>query len=84
MNDTPESSDRNTLTITTPAGTVEAEVLTKTETWALAQFVGRVGWSEFSTHAADNDEAFLIKQAFDKLQDVLARSGYAPRGSENK
>lgn len=78
MNENPESRDQNTLTITTPVGTVEAEVLTKAETWALSQFVGRLGWSEFSTHAADDDEAFLIKQAFDKLHDVLARSGYAP------
>jgi len=76
MNERPVSRDQNTLTITTPAGAVEAEVLTKAETWALAHFVGRVGWPEFSTHAADNDEAFIIKQAFDKLQDVLARSGF--------
>lgn len=79
MNETPESSNQNTLTISTPAGAVEAEVLTEAETWALAHFVKRVSWSEFSANTADDGEAFLIKQAFDKLQDLLARSGYAPR-----
>lgn len=77
MNENPESSDQNTLTITTPKG-VGAESLSEAETWALAHFVGRVSWAEFSANDSDNDEAFLIKQAFDKLQDVLARSGYAP------
>lgn len=77
MIETPESFDQNTLTITTPTGAMQSEVLTKAETWALAHFVGRIGWPEFSTHAADNDEAFLIKQAFDKLQDALVRSGFS-------
>lgn len=79
MNEPTQSIDQNTLMITTPAGAIETEVLTKAETWALAHFVGRVGWPEFSAHAADTDEAFLIKQAFDKLQDVLKRSGFASR-----
>lgn len=76
MDETPENICQFKLTITTQAGAVDAEVLTKAETWALAHFVGRVGWHEFSAHAANNDEAFLIKQAFDKLQEALARSGF--------
>lgn len=76
MNETPSSSDETILTITTPTG-AGTESLTKAETWALAHFVDRLSWSELLAYAADNDEAFLIKQAFDKLQDVLTRSGYA-------
>ena len=79
MNETPESSAQNTLTIATPAGACESEFLTQAEMSALAQFVKRVGWFEFTSHAASDDEAHLIKQAVDKLQNVLARSGYDPR-----
>ncbi|MGK3121172.1 hypothetical protein QZH44_08500 [Pseudomonas corrugata] len=79
MNETFQTNDQNTLMITTPAGAIETEVLTKAETWALAHFVGRVGWPDFSAHATDTNEAFLIKQAFDKLQNVLERSGFASR-----
>ncbi|WP_434562782.1 DUF7706 family protein [Pseudomonas sp. R1-6] len=46
---------------------------------ALAQFVKRVGWFEFNSHAANEDEAHLVKQAVDKLQNVLSRSGYDPQ-----
>jgi hypothetical protein len=47
--------------------------------WALAHVVGRLGWPEFSAQAADTDEALLIKQVFDKLQDVMKRLGFASR-----
>lgn len=73
MNETPV-----TLTITSSMGDAESEFLTEAEASALAQFVKRVGWFEFTSNAVDNDEAHLAKQAFDKLQDVLARAGYAP------
>ena len=46
---------------------------------ALAQFVKRVGWSEFRTNATDDDEAALIRSAVDVLQKSLAEAGYAPR-----
>lgn len=77
MNQIYERSDQSTLTITTPAGIIEAETFNEAEVWALAHFIERVGWSDFSANIADNDEAFLIKQAIDKLQDVLMRSGFA-------
>lgn len=79
MNETPENSDPITLTIATPAGAYESEFLTDAETSALAQFVKCIGWFEFTSHAADDDEAHLVKQAVDKLQNVLSRSGYDPR-----
>lgn len=79
MNETPSSRDEIILTITPPTGAIESGFLTDSEILALAQFVKRVGWFEFTSNAADDDEAHLVKQAFDKLQDVLARAGYAPR-----
>lgn len=78
MSETPDSRNGNTLAITTSAGATESEFLTDAETLALAQFAKRVGWFEFTSNALGDDEAHLMKQAFDKLQDVLARAGYAP------
>jgi dissimilatory sulfite reductase (desulfoviridin) alpha/beta subunit len=46
---------------------------------ALAQFVKRVGWSEFRTNAVDDNEAATIRSAVDVLQKSLADAGYAPR-----
>lgn len=79
MNETPSSRDETILTITTPTGAIESGFFTDSETLALAQFVKRVGWFEFTSNAADDDEAHLVKQAFDKLQGLLARAGYAAR-----
>lgn len=46
---------------------------------ALAQFVKRVGWSEFRACAVDDDEAYEIRAAVDQLAKALAEKGYAPR-----
>ncbi|MBC3774705.1 hypothetical protein HU743_01050 [Pseudomonas sp. SWRI99] len=62
----------------TPTGVSESESLTEAETSALAHFVKRVGWFEFNSHAINEDEAHLLKQAVDKLQSVLSRSGFDP------
>jgi hypothetical protein len=53
--------------------------LTEAETWALAQFIKRVGWTEFRGNAADEAEACEIRSAIDKLQQALAGAGVAPR-----
>jgi len=53
--------------------------LTEAETWALAQFVKRVGWTEFRGNAVDEAEAYQIRSAVDKLQRALAGAGIAPR-----
>lgn len=79
MTETPGSLDRNAISLTTSGGSTESEFLTGSETMALAQFVKRVGWFEFNSHAANEDEAHLVKQVLDKLQDVLSRAGYDPR-----
>jgi len=47
--------------------------------WALAQFVKRVGWSEFRALAVDDAEAGRIRAAVDALQRALGEVGVAPR-----
>lgn len=49
------------------------------ETWALAQLVKRIGWSEMRGNAVDDDEAALMRSALVKLQAALAGAGVAPR-----
>ena len=71
-------ADSHTFSLSTSTG-VEAETFTGAELMAVASFVTKAGWAEFSAMAADEDEAFLMKQGFDKLQDILARSSCAPR-----
>lgn len=78
MNDELVVRDPITLTVATPVGASESESLTEAETSALAQFVKRVGWFEFNSHSVSEDEAHLVKQAVDKLQNVLSRSGFDP------
>ena len=38
---------------------------------ALAQFVKRVGWSEFRANAVDDNQAAMIRSAVDLLQKVV-------------
>ena len=47
--------------------------------WALAQFVKRVGWSEFRGLAVDDEEAGQIRAGVDALQRALRDAGVAPR-----
>jgi dissimilatory sulfite reductase (desulfoviridin) alpha/beta subunit len=53
--------------------------LSDSQALALAQFVKRVGWSEFRSNAVDDVEAREIRSAVDQLQHALADAGYAPR-----
>lgn len=53
--------------------------LTDAQTLALAQFVKRLTWSDMRGCAVDDDEAYEIRDAVGKLQNALARAGYAPR-----
>lgn len=46
---------------------------------ALAQFVKRVGWSEFRALAVDDEEACRIRVGVEALQRALATAGVAPR-----
>jgi dissimilatory sulfite reductase (desulfoviridin) alpha/beta subunit len=70
-----------TLTISSDSATASKGLadLSEREAWALAQFVKRVGWSEFRELAVDEAEAYEIRSAIDKLQSALAGAGLAPR-----
>ncbi|WP_445553401.1 DUF7706 family protein [Escherichia coli] len=45
------------------------------EALALAQFVKRLTWSDLRGGAVDDDEAYVIKDAVDKLQRAMAEEG---------
>lgn len=68
-----------TMTIATKAGVSGEIAFTEAKAIALAQFVNRQGWAEFSASAADEAGAFLVKQSVDKLQDLMTRAGFLPR-----
>jgi cytochrome c len=53
--------------------------LTEQEALDLAQFVKRVGWQEMRQNAVDEDEAYRIREAIDKVRKALAEVGYSPR-----
>ncbi len=46
---------------------------------ALAQFVKRVGFSEIRSNAVDDFEAYLIRDALDRVRIGLANAGFSPR-----
>lgn len=54
-------------------------LLSDSEAWNLAQFFKRAGFSDFRTKAQDNDEAYSMRDAVDKLAVALKDAGYAPR-----
>jgi hypothetical protein len=53
--------------------------LTDEEALALAQFLKRVGFTEWRNNAVDNDEAYVMAGACDKVAKALAEQGYNPR-----
>ena len=53
--------------------------LTEAEAWHLAQFFKRVGFSEFRANAQDDDEAYAMLDATERVRAALAQAGYAPR-----
>lgn len=66
--------------MTETAKTVTLTVeLTDAEAWNLAQFLKRVGFSDFRTNAQDDQEAYAMRDAADRVRVALADVGYAPR-----
>jgi hypothetical protein len=66
--------------MTNPAKTVFLAVdLTDAQAWHLAQVLKRVGFSEFKLNAQDEDEAYGMRDAADKVRRALADVGYALR-----
>ena len=53
--------------------------LTPPEALALAQFLKRVGWTEWRGNAIDDDEDYRMRGACERVQKALAEVGFAPR-----
>lgn len=53
--------------------------LSNQEAWDLAQFLKRATFSDFRACAVDDDEAYRMIQAADRLRVALAESGHSPR-----
>ena len=53
--------------------------MSEAEALALAQLCKRITFSDMRSCAVDDNEAFVIRDAVDKLQGALKAAGYAPR-----
>lgn len=53
--------------------------LTDNEAWDYAQFLKRVGYSEYKNNAADSEEAYRMVRVGEKIRKALAEQGVSPR-----
>lgn len=53
--------------------------LTADEAWDLAQFLKRAGFSDYRSNAVDQDEAYRMIFASEKVRSALAKAGIDPR-----
>lgn len=53
--------------------------MSEAEALALAQLCKRITFSDMRSCAVDDNEAYVIRDAVDKLQGALKAAGYAPR-----
>jgi hypothetical protein len=53
--------------------------LTDQEAEDFAQFLKRVGFSDYRNNAVDLDEAYRMLAVGEKIRNALAEAGYAPR-----
>jgi len=44
-----------------------------------AQFLKRVGYNDYRSNAVNDDEAYTMIDAGEKIRDALAEKGFAPR-----
>ena len=49
------------------------------QAWAFAQFLKRTGHSDYRRFAENNDEAYAMQYAAERLRDALTAAGVAPR-----
>lgn len=49
------------------------------EALAFAQFLKRVGFTDYEANASNRDEAYEMIDAGEKIRKALAEKGYAPR-----
>ncbi|MGQ0710967.1 MAG: DUF7706 family protein [Rhodoferax sp.] len=53
--------------------------LTRAQAWAFAEFLKRVGLSDYAALAVDQQEAYRMLDAGEAIRQELAYAGYAPR-----
>ena len=53
--------------------------LSEEEAEAYAQFLKRVGVSDYQTNAANEEEAYKMLDAGEKIRNALAETGFNPR-----
>jgi hypothetical protein len=53
--------------------------LSADEAWDFAQFLKRAGFSDYLSNAADQDEAYRMLHAGEKVRAALAEAGIDPR-----
>jgi hypothetical protein len=53
--------------------------MTEVEAWALAQLLKRITFDHVRANAMDNDDAYLMLQACEKVRSGLSKIGYSPR-----
>lgn len=49
------------------------------QAWAFAEFLKRAGYRDYRQLAADDQEAYAMQEAGEKLRATLAEKGIAPR-----
>ena len=60
----------------TPVITV---ILSTTQAWAFAQFLKRVGLSDYAALPTNLDDAYEMQAAGEAIREELRRAGYTPR-----
>lgn len=53
--------------------------LSNQDAWDLAQFLKRVGYSDFRGNAVDDEEAYRMQNVAGKIRQTLNQFGYDPR-----
>jgi hypothetical protein len=53
--------------------------LTDEQAQALAQYLKRYIWTDVRQSAVDDEEAYLMRDAFNAMQYALTDAGYSPR-----
>lgn len=53
--------------------------LTDAQAWELAQMAKRLGWSDWRALSVDEAEAYVMRDATDRLAVGLREAGYSPR-----
>jgi hypothetical protein len=62
-----------------PSAPIITVILSSEQAWAYAQFLKRVGVSDYARLARDVDEAYEMLDAGEAIREALRQAGYEPR-----